>query len=188
MLLQISCVNMERSHESGYAQASTKSTESGWKKVAKSEDYHRKEEAPPADAKIRLKQLENKVDGRRELEQYSKALPWFKDDAEKIQFLELDGYEPRQQWLSSQDFVARAKKVATQMQDIVEAQDIALGMPENLVKKSWGEPAEVEVSGSPAFHNQRWRYHKFVSSSDGYKSERKTVYFESGKVVGWETE
>ena len=186
--LPIGCTTLERSSDSGYSRATTHSTESGWKKISSNEDHRPRSYEPMTDTMLRLKQLENAISGRRELEQYSKALPWFKDDQEKIQFLEISGYEQRAQWLLSQDFPGRAKKVATQMQEVVEAQDIALGMPENLVKKSWGEPSTIDVSGSPQFHNQRWHYQKFVPSQEGFKSENKTIYFEGGKVVGWETD
>ncbi len=188
LLALVACTSFTRSSESGYSSPSANGTLSNWKKVSKSEDFHRHEEAPISDTKLRLKQLENRISGKRELEQYSRSLPWFNDDQEKIHFLDIEGYEPRQEWLNAQDFGTRAKKVAAQMQEIIEAQDIALGMPENLVKRSWGEPSEIEVSGSPQFHNQRWKYQKFVSTQEGYKSERKTVYFEAGRVVGWETE
>jgi len=29
---------------------------------------------------------------------------------------------------------------------------------------------------------------RYVATPDGYRSEKRYVYFESGKVVGWETE
>jgi hypothetical protein len=74
------------------------------------------------------------------------------------------------------------------MKDLVDAQDIALGMPQALVRQSWGDPDSIDASGNPQFRNERWHYYKFVSSQDGYKPERKTVYFEGGKVVGWEIE
>ena len=185
--LLLSCSSFERSPESGYAKASTHSTQSGWKKKS-SENSILKDDAVITDQKLRLKQLENSLSGKRELEQYSKSLPWFNNTQEKIEFLEIGNYEKRQEWLKDQDFPSRAKRIAMQMQEVVDAQDIVVGMPEALVKKSWGEPVDVEVSGSPLFHNQKWRYQKFVSSPDGYKSERKSVYFEGGKVVGWEVE
>lgn len=138
--------------------------------------------------KTRLKQLENSIGTRKETEQYSKALPWFRTDDERIQFLSLPGFEARQKWFNEQDFNSRAATVQNEMKDLVEAQDIALGMPQVLVKKSWGEPESVDVSGNPQFKNERWRYSKFVSTPDGYKPEKKIVFFEGGKVVGWDVE
>ncbi len=136
----------------------------------------------------RLKSLENRIVSTKELEQYSKALPYMKADDERIKFLELGGFEERQEWLRAQDFPSRPTETQTEMKDLVDAQDIALGMPQVLVKRSWGEPESVEVSGNPQFRNERWRYNTYVSTTDGYRIEKKIVYFEAGKVVGWEVE
>lgn len=138
--------------------------------------------------RVRLKQLENAVRTNKEVEQYSKVLPYLKDEKERIEFLELPDYEARQTWLQSRNFANRSKATQEQMQSIIEAQDIAVGMPQVLVKKSWGDPENVEVSGNPQFRNEKWRYSKYVSTPYGYKLEKKHVYFEGGKVVGWETE
>lgn len=138
--------------------------------------------------RVRLKQLENAVRTNKEVEQYSKVLPYLKDENERIEFLELPDYEARQTWLQSRNFASRSKITQEQMQPIIEAQDIAVGMPQVLVKKSWGEPENVEVSGNPQFRNEKWRYSKYISTPYGYKLEKKHVYFEGGKVVGWETE
>jgi hypothetical protein len=182
----LACTSMERSSGSGYSDRSSQQTQSGWSKIDDSGTRRRANEPENVDAKIRLKQLENQLSSKRELEQYSKALPWFKSTEEKIDFLQAGDFEARQNWLNNRDWPGRARRTTMQMQEVVDAQDIALGMPENLVKKSWGEPQNVEVSGNPSFRNQRWRYSKYVSTTDGYKTEQKTVYFEGGKVVGWE--
>lgn len=136
----------------------------------------------------RLKQLENALTTPRELEQYSRALPFLRGDEEKIQFLSLDGFESRQRWMTEQRFFERASEIQGRYSEMVKAQDIGLGMTEGLVRKSWGEPESVEVSGHPSFRNFRWKYSKYVSTPDGYKMERKWVYFEGGRVVGWEVE
>ena len=75
-----------------------------------------------------------------------------------------------------------------EFEEVVDSQDIALGMPTEYVKKSWGEPNNVEVSGNPIYRNERWQYNKQVSTPQGYKQEKRFVYFEGGRVVGWETE
>ncbi len=137
---------------------------------------------------VQLKHLESKISGRRELDQYSKALPLFEGNEEKIQFLEIPDYESRQAWLISRNFPKRSKSISQKMQATVEAKDIALGMTESLVRKSWGEPQEVSVSGMPEFRNQRWKYQKYTPTQDGYRLENKILYFEGGRVIGWETE
>lgn len=135
-----------------------------------------------------LKSLENSLSSKKELEQYSRALPLLAGVDERIEFLSLPGFEARQEWLNQNRVSDRSKQIGLSYDEVVKNQDIALGMPQNLVRKSWGEPDSVEVSGNPVFKNERWRYFKYVSTMDGYKNEKKTVYFEAGKVVGWDME
>jgi hypothetical protein len=190
-VLITSCYSFQRSPESGYSTGSTKSSLSGWKRASR-ETTHKAQPSESnnnsSEIKIRLKQLENSMQGRRELEQYSKSLPWFANDEEKIEFLSAGAFEERQKWLQNNKFYERQKNVTSQMQELLDAQDIAVGMPESLVKKAWGEPTHVDVSGIPQFHNQKWVYSKMISSQEGFKTEKKIVYFEGGKVVGWEVE
>lgn len=143
---------------------------------------------PRLSQKTRLKQLENSLSSRKETEQYSKALPWFQDEDERIDFLRLPDFEARQKWLSEKNFSQRSGRIQSTMKDLVEAQDIAIGMPQNLVRQSWGDPDSIEVSGNPLFKNERWNYNRYVSTQEGYRPERKVVYFEGGKVVAWELE
>lgn len=190
-LINVGCSHFERSGDSGYAKASTKSTKSGWRKIEANVTENKSllaKEEPITDHQLKLKQLENSLSTRKEIEQYSRVLPWLKNDEEKLEFLLQPGFEARQKWLTENDMQGRIQRVKTQLKDLVEAQDIALGMPEELVKKSWGEPEAIDVSGNPVFKNQRWRYHKYVSTESGYKNEKKTVFFEGGKVVGWEVD
>jgi hypothetical protein len=187
-LIFTACSVMDRSPESGYSDGHRRSTQLIRKSSRSSSEGREETESENVSQKTRLKQLENSLSTRKETEQYSKALPWFNSDAERIEFLQLPGFEARQRWLSQQGFSARSGQVQNSMKELVEAQDIALGMPQNLVRQAWGEPDTVEVSGNPQFRNERWRYSKFVSSQDGYKPEKKTVYFEGGKVVGWDVE
>ena len=135
-----------------------------------------------------MKQLENGLATRKEVEQYSKALPLFKNDDEKIEFLSISTFDDRQDWLDKKKFMSRANTLTVDFREIVDAQDIALGMTQNLVRKSWGEPTAIEYSGNPQLRNERWKYQKYISTPDGYKSENKLVFFEGGKVIGWEVD
>lgn len=138
--------------------------------------------------KGKLRTLENSIASKKEVEQYSKYLPWFESEQEKISFLSLPGFEAKQDWINENKLMNRNSDKVSEMKEVIEAQDISLGMPQDLVKKSWGDPDAVDVSGNPQFKNERWRYNKYVSTQDGYKLEKKLVYFEGGKVVGWEVE
>lgn len=135
----------------------------------------------------KLRQLERALDSQKERMQYSKVLPWLKNDQEKIEVLSIPSVEGRQVWINKNKIWSRAKDLKN-FDDVVEAQDIALGMPSDYVKKSWGEPDNIESSGNPIYKNERWQYNRQVSTPLGYKQEKRLVYFEGGRVVGWETE
>lgn len=135
----------------------------------------------------KLRQLERALDTQKERLQYSKVLPWLGNDQEKIEMLSIPSIEGRQVWINKNKIWSRAKDLK-HFDEVVELQDIALGMPAEYVRRSWGEPTNVETSGNPIYKNERWQYLKQVATPQGYKQEKRFVYFEGGRVVGWETE
>ena len=68
----------------------------------------------------------------------------------------------------------------------LQTRDIILGMEMDDVSKAWGEPREVEIAGNPSYGNQRWTYFQGLSSRWSTSSAR-IIYFESGKVIGWQS-
>jgi hypothetical protein len=132
--------------------------------------------------------LESSLSTNREIEQYSKLLPLFTSDQEKITFLQNGDFESKQAWIRESQILSRNQALQASMQTLIENRDIALKMPANLVIKSWGEPDTIEVSGNPKFKNERWTYRRMVPQTDGFKKEIRTVYIESGVVAGWEVE
>ena len=136
----------------------------------------------------RVRELERGLETKKEKEQYSKVLPWLRNDEERIQFLTIPNLEGRQSWINNRGIWDRAQGMSRETKDLVDNQDIAVGMPMDLVRRSWGEPTSVEVSGNPIYKNERWRYMRYSSQADGFRQEKRIVYFEAGKVVGWETE
>lgn len=64
--------------------------------------------------------------------------------------------------------------------------DLVLGMDMNDVRSVWGAPREVQTAGDPRHGNQRWIYPNGLYSAAGVGSAR-VVYFEAGRVAGWET-
>lgn len=180
--LGVSCSLPQRSQQSGYDR-------SGEKVSAETPVSNLDQDQQRAlDQKMRLRAMESRLQSRQEREQYSKALPWLKNDEEKIELLSQPNLEARQIWLQDKGLWKRSRSVTPEMKELIETGDITLGMPMDYVRKAWGEPQAVEVSGNPIFKNERWKYVRQVSSPDGYKQERRLVYFEGGKVVGWETE
>lgn len=63
--------------------------------------------------------------------------------------------------------------------------DVTLGMPMHQVSELWGEPQATQTAGSGRQGNERWIYPQ-NSRAWGNESVR-IVYFENGRVVGWET-
>ncbi|MEK6773835.1 MAG: hypothetical protein AABY64_07835 [Bdellovibrionota bacterium] len=182
-LITTSCTSLHRSSTSGYAESSGPN----YKRVYKVGERFSNEQ-PDAVSENRIRNLERKLDSKKEREQYAKVLPWLRTETEKIEFLSISGIENRQDWLNQKKIWQRAQIPSQEYKELIDSQDIAIGMPMDFVKKSWGEPQSVESSGSPTFKNERWKYTRHISTNDGFKQERRYVYFEGGRVVGWETE
>ena len=135
----------------------------------------------------KVRHLERTLDSQKERINYSKILPWLQNDSEKINYLSIPSIEGRQAWINKNQIWKRAKNLKDYT-EVVENFDIAAGMPADYVKKAWGEPDSIDHSGNPIYKNERWKYLKQVSTPNGYRQEKRYVYFEGGRVVGWETE
>lgn len=191
------CADFQRSRESGYSTPRSpnavsanndRMTQQSAYEMGKDPNSLTAQDLSDIRSREKVRQLERTLGSRKEQEQYSKVLPWFANDEEKIAFLSIPTLEGRQQWINSKGIWNRAQVPQAEMKQIVEAQDIMVGMPGEYVKRSWGEPVAVEVSGNPIYKNERWKYQRFVSGSEGYRKETRYVYFEGGRVVGWETQ
>jgi hypothetical protein len=174
------CAHIKRSEKSGYASATEQPVIN---RVTAPENQDEK-----LDRATTIRRLESKLDSRREKEQYSKILPLLENESEKLDYLSLPDLDARQSWIKSNDIWKRSQKLASTHKTLVENGDIAVGMNKEFVRKSWGEPQSTDVSGNPLYQNERWKYVRQVSSPDGYRQERRYVYFEGGRVSGWETE
>lgn len=75
----------------------------------------------------------------------------------------------------------RSRSPTARDSEEVVARDIALGMNRFEVARLWGDPREVQPSGNPEYGNERWIYWNGLS----YLSSEKIIYFENGRVVGW---
>lgn len=137
---------------------------------------------------LEIRRREEGLSNRKEQLQYSKALPYFSNNDERLEFLNLSSFQAKQIWLNKKGFSDREKNPDSTLSDIANQSDVAVGMTCDLVKTAWGEPDQVETAGNPIFKNERWKYQRQITSVDGFKPQRKVIYFESGKVVGWETD
>jgi hypothetical protein len=101
--------------------------------------------------------------------------------SEKIYFLKLKSYEEREQYLYSlglikNTYIAHPQEIKT----AVNSREIILGMSKSDVMSAWGRPSRVDVAGNPRQENERWSFYK--------NGQLKQVYFESGRVEGWDIE
>lgn len=137
-------------------------------------------------SRYKVRGLERTLDSEKERLHYSKVLPYLITDQEKVDYLTNPTLEGRQAWVIRNKIWSR--KSDKDYLDVVDSQDLVLGMNQELVRKSWGEPESVEHSGNPIYKNEKWRYIRDIPSPNGYKRQRRFVFFEGGRVVGWETE
>lgn len=145
------------------------------------------EELIAIEKRKKVRHLERTLDSQKVRISYSKVLPWLLDDDEKLEYLSIPSIEGRQSWINKNKIWQRAQNLKD-YSEVVDNLDIAAGMPADYVKKAWGEPDSIEHSGNPIYKNERWKYLKQVSTPNGYRQEKRYVYFEGGRVVGWETE
>ncbi len=133
-----------------------------------------------------LHHAEGALEGKREREQYFKNKPYMKNDHDRMEFLSINSYEDRARWLAAHGVFGQATPLGSDIQALVDINDITVGMTKQAVKDSWGEPELVEVAGNPLYGNERWAYSEQLPSTDGFQTEKRTIYFEGGRVVGWE--
>ena len=133
-----------------------------------------------------LERLESSLNTDAEFTQYQKYKSYLKTDREKIEFLKMRDRNAQYRWLKARGFNENGN-LDPRIQKAIEEGDIMYGMGRDAVRKAWGDPEAVEVAGNPDFGNERWVYSDFEGSSDGYQKEERFIYFERGKVVGWES-
>jgi hypothetical protein len=73
----------------------------------------------------------------------------------------------------------------SRIQNAISSGDLVMGMRMSDVRNAWGAPREIETAGNPRAGNQLWIYRNGLSASNGFGSTR-NVYFEGGRVVGWD--
>ena len=194
-LAMSSCSTFHRSRESGYDAAKAGLGDSRDRKA-----YDRERSANElglqgrlsddnldvVDMHTRLRRAEEHFEGKRERDQYYKNKPYMRTDADRIEFLALDSFEDRNRWLGTHGVYGSDTPNKPEIQALVDINDITVGMTKQAVRDSWGEPELVEIAGNPLYGNERWGYSEQLPSSDGFQTEKRQVYFEGGRVIGWE--
>ena len=195
------CALMDRSSRSGYLNESEESASAPAdlyrQKALNVETEAREElgllgrplgsdERRAIENRIQLKRLEGRIASKREKKQYFEVRGALRSDQERIQFLSLPNYETRARFAQARGFSHQEEVYSDEVAKIIESNDIALGMTQKGVTESWGDPDIVESAGNSLYGYERWKYNRYVSGDEGYKKELRIVYFEGGRVVGWE--
>lgn len=133
-----------------------------------------------------LKDAEYAIPTKKERGLYYRFYSYFNTDKERLYFLNLPDYETKDRFLRERSYYEKEKTTPSQTAAAIEAQDIILGMTPAHVMESWGDPDVKEFAGNAMRGNERWKYSKFIPQSDGFEKEVRVIYFEHGRVVGWE--
>ena len=136
--------------------------------------------------RLEVKRLERNLQTQREREQYYRYKPLMRSDRERAEFISIGSFEGRQRWLRARGISGAAERHTAETTQLIAEQDVSLGMTRRAVRQSWGEPDAIEVAGNPIYGNERWNYTHSNASTEGFNAEKRSIYFESGVVVGWE--
>lgn len=195
------CASFQRSPRSGYAvDGEARMSVDRFFNAKKGQDVNRAEEelgllgrplsdeqAERVSQRIALHHMEDAIASEREKKQYYSVKSFLKNDAQRMAFLNLPGYTARARWIKQSGVLKSEDTLTDQDNKLIDNKDIAMGMTQKGVRESWGDPDSIEVAGDPIYGYKRWIYHRYVSGSDGYQKQLRTVYFEGGRVVGWQT-
>ncbi len=89
--------------------------------------------------------------------------------------------------ISKSDFAGSemGEEMDAQIHQALRLGELTLGMEKDDVLSVWGQPRAVESAGDPQVGNQRWIYLNGLSENWSIGPKR-IVYFEAGRVSGWE--
>jgi hypothetical protein len=147
------------------------------------------DEQDALETRMKLKKLESKLDSTQEKRQYYRLKGVMRSDGERIAFLKIPTVDARERWSRNRGLGGGAEDIESDaIASIIEKNDVAIGMSQRAVVESWGDPDSIETAGDPVYGNERWRYSRYVASNDGYQKQNRVIYFESGRVAGWETQ
>ncbi len=138
------------------------------------------------ETRVRLKRQEAKLSTKREKKQYFSIRSALKNDRERLHFLSLPSFEAKERFAQTRGLASTDETYSDEVAKAIEGNDIALGMSQKAVMESWGDPDMVEIAGNQIYGIERWKYNRYVSGNEGYQKELRVVYFEGGRVVGWE--
>lgn len=137
---------------------------------------------------LRLQKLESQLVTKRQKKLYYDNKPYMSQQ-QMLEYLSLNSEAQRKSYLTSQNIHApKMENYPTELTELIEGNELALGMTKDMVKQSWGEPDTVEYAGNPIYQNEKWSYRTTSPSLNGYVHENRVIIFESGRVAGWTKE
>ena len=95
--------------------------------------------------------------------------------SEKIYFLSLTSLKARDEYLFARGLTRGG--FSPDEKDAIRQREIILGMSKDAVVDSWGRPSQVDIAGDPKYENERWAFYE--------RGKIKYIYFEGGRVQGW---
>ncbi len=187
------CALFQRSPSSGYANSESRYAEVAYNNLEQNvyeESYEDRNVngLDPLSFEKRMIRigLEKRLKGLEEKRQYQQFKSLM-SDAERAEFLNINDIYSRDRWLDENGFSTPEKRHSREVASLIEKNDIAIGMNRLAVKDSWGDPDVLEIAGNVSSGNERWKFIESIATSDGFKVQERIVYFERGKVVGWQT-
>ncbi len=133
-----------------------------------------------------VKKLESNLIGEEERKLYFKLKPYLNSQSEQIQFLKIEGLDAKKNWAHNRSIFERNSNFTPEIENLIADKDITLRMPQSAVIASWGEPKLREIAGNPLYQNEKWTYSVQVPTETGYITETRILYFESGRIIGWD--
>lgn len=186
---QWGCISLQRSPDSGYSGQGYRDSNDDEGEPTLDEAQVRNlspEERELLEDSMLLRRLERAIATSEERAQYQKFKSTLESDKERLEFLALDGYVARERYLSAKGYTNAPRRHARDVASLIEQNDVAVGMDKQAVLESWGDPEIVERAGRNDGAAERWLYNEFVPTPEGYQQETRILYFERGRLVGWE--
>ncbi len=136
------------------------------------------------ETRLELRQLEDQLTSPAEVRQYERVKPYLNSTPSRIQFLRQGTYDAKERWALAQGIYAVEAAPSTLAR---AGESLHVGLMRPQVRELLGEPDLVESAGNPRYGNERWKYDSAEPSNRGYHNQIYYIYFEGGRVVGWQS-
>lgn len=137
---------------------------------------------------LKLQKLEEQLTTKKQKTLYYENKPYM-NTQQMLEYLNLSTDGQRKSYLlQNQIQPPSMESYSPEISELIDGNEIALGMTKEMVKQSWGEPDNIEYAGNPIYQNEKWSYKTTSPSLNGYVHENRVIFFESGRIAGWTKE